>query len=200
MSEAAARVKINKLLDESEFPLIVLEVKSEDKNSIVGKEQTCKNTRSQNCRFVILSNGNQYHFWGLKHGNPHSVIAFLAPGSASDHREFSPDPQALIDEQIGDDYIVLTQRPNYAKEAAWRSAHEREDFIQADKLRYLRPYQLRAIHALQKAVSESNNRFLFEVATGTGKTLIDACLQYTVRAQNVDISNSLNFKSNSIVS
>ena len=44
-------------------PLIVLEAKSEDKNPLVGKEQVRKYARSQNCRFVILSNGNLHYFW-----------------------------------------------------------------------------------------------------------------------------------------
>ena len=46
------------LLNEKGFPFIVLEAKPEDKNPLVGKEQARKYARSQNCRFVILSNGN----------------------------------------------------------------------------------------------------------------------------------------------
>jgi len=46
------------LLDARGFPLIVLEAKSEDKNPLVGKEQARKYAKSQNCPFVILSNGN----------------------------------------------------------------------------------------------------------------------------------------------
>lgn len=46
------------LLDAKGFPLIVLEAKAEDKNPLVAKEQARKYAKSQNCRFVILSNGN----------------------------------------------------------------------------------------------------------------------------------------------
>ena len=46
------------LLDDKGFPLIVLEAKSEDKQPLAGKEQARKYAKSQNCRFVILSNGN----------------------------------------------------------------------------------------------------------------------------------------------
>ena len=46
------------LLDERGFPLIVLEAKSEEKNPLVGKEQARRYAKAQNCRFVILSNGN----------------------------------------------------------------------------------------------------------------------------------------------
>ena len=44
------------LLDEQSFPLVVLEAKAESKNPLIGKEQARKYARSQNCRFVILSN------------------------------------------------------------------------------------------------------------------------------------------------
>jgi type I site-specific restriction endonuclease len=43
----------------------VLEAKAEDKNPLVGKEQARKYAKSQNCRFVILSNGNLHYFWDL---------------------------------------------------------------------------------------------------------------------------------------
>ncbi len=41
-----------------------------DKTPLVGKEQARKYARSQNCRFVILSNGNLHYFWDLDRGNP----------------------------------------------------------------------------------------------------------------------------------
>ena len=44
------------LLNEKGFPFIVLEAKAEDKSPLVGKEQARKYAKSQNCRFVILSN------------------------------------------------------------------------------------------------------------------------------------------------
>src|SRR5450756_2690799 len=54
------------LLDTRGFPLIVLEAKSENRNPLVAKEQARKYARSQNCRFVILSNGN-LHYLSLIH-------------------------------------------------------------------------------------------------------------------------------------
>lgn len=67
------------LLDEQSFPLVVLEAKAEDKNPLIGKEQARKYARSQNCRFVILSNGNLHYLWDLKQGNPHIITRFPAP-------------------------------------------------------------------------------------------------------------------------
>lgn len=164
------------LLDTKGFPLIVLEAKSEDENPLVGKEQARRYARSLNCRFVMLSNGNLHYFWDLERGNPYIITAFPTPDSVDGYRKVTPNPQTLIDEQLADDYIVLTQRSGYASEAAWKNEAERPDFIQANKLRFLRPYQLKAIRALQRAVKEGSDRFLFEMATGTGKTLTAAAV------------------------
>jgi len=164
------------LLDAKGFPLIVLEAKAEDKNPLVGKEQARKYARSQTCRFVILSNGNLHYFWDLERGNPYLITSFPAPDSVMGYQKVSPNPQRLIEEQVGEDYIVLTQRPGYASEAAWKNEAERPGYIQANKLRFLRPYQLKAVHALQRAVKDGSDRFLFEMATGTGKTLTAAAV------------------------
>ena len=164
------------LLDEKGFPLLVLEAKAADKNPLVGKEQARKYARSQNCRFVILSNGNLHYFWDLDRGNPYVITSFPTPDSVSGYRTVTPNPRRLITEQVGDDYIVLTLRPGYQAEAGWKNEHERPTYIQANKLRFLRPYQLSAIHSLQSAVKGGKDRFLFEMATGTGKTLTAAAV------------------------
>lgn len=80
---------------------------------------------------------------GTRH-EPDSLVEFLAPGVT---------PADLpIDEGVSDDYIVLTQRPIYTSETAGRNEVERPDYIKADMLCFLRPYQLKAIHVLQQAV------------------------------------------------
>ncbi len=173
------------LLDAKGFPLIVLEAKAENKNPLVGKEQARRYARAQNCRFVILSNGNLHYFWDLERGSPYIITTFPRPESVTGYREVTPDPQRLAEERVSDDYIVLTQRPNYASEAAWKSEAERPIFIRAHKLRFLRPYQLNAVLALQRAVRDGNDRFLFEMATGTGKTLTAAAvIKLFLRSRN----------------
>lgn len=164
------------LLDDAGFPLVVLEAKSEDKNPLVGKEQARKYAKSQNCRFVILSNGNLHYFWDLEQGNPHIVTRFPSPDSIKGYHRFQPNPQRLITEPVGKDYIALTQMPGYAVEAGWNNAGERDAFIQKNRLRFLRDYQKRAVQAIQDAVAAGHSRFLFEMATGTGKTLTAAAV------------------------
>ena len=164
------------LLDEAGFPLVVLEAKSEDKNPLVGKEQARKYAKSQNCRFVILSNGNLHYFWDLEQGNPHIVTRFPAQDSIKSYHRFQPNPQRLITEPVSKDYIALTQMPNYAAEAGWNNPAERDAVILKNRLRFLRDYQKRAVQAIQDAVAEGHSRFLFEMATGTGKTLTAAAV------------------------
>jgi len=164
------------LLNEKSFPFIVLEAKGEDKSPLVGKEQARKYAKSQNCRFVILSNGNLHYFWDLERGNPYVITAFPTPTSVTGYQKTTPDPKRLIEEVVEDDYVVLTQRPNYATEAAWKNESERARFIEVNGLRFLRLYQKKAIYAIQQAIKKGGDRFLLEMATGTGKTLTAAAL------------------------
>lgn len=164
------------LLDERGFPLLVLEAKAEDKNPLIGKEQARRYARAKNCRFVILSNGNLHYFWDLERGNPYVITTFPRPGSVAGYQRVKPNPGRLTEERVGDDYIVLTQRPGYQSEAGWKNKIERADYIRTNKLRFLRPYQRKAVQCLQAAVKEGKDRFLFEMATGTGKTLTAAAV------------------------
>jgi type I restriction enzyme R subunit len=164
------------LLNEKSFPFIVLEAKAEDKSPLVGKEQARKYAKSQNCRFVILSNGNLHYFWDLERGNPYVITAFPTPTSVTGYQKNTPDSKRLIEEVVEDDYVVLTQRPSYATEAAWKNEGERARFIQVNGLRFLRPYQKKAIAAIQQAIKKGSDRFLLEMATGTGKTLTAAAI------------------------
>jgi len=164
------------LLDSRGFPLLVLEAKAESKNPLDGKEQARTYARSKNCRFIILSNGNMHYFWDLERGNPYVISKFPDPGSVTNYKRTTPNPRRLVEETVNEDYIALTQRPSYASEAGYVNEAERPAYIAANKLRFLRPYQLRGLHALQRSVNDGNDRFLYEMATGTGKTLLSAAV------------------------
>ena len=153
------------LLDENQFPLIVLEAKSENKNPLIGKEQARKYANAQHCRFVILSNGNLHYFWDLEHGNPYIITAFPGPSSIKGYKAYKPDPERLITEDIRIDYIAKTQMPDYADNPDWKDQDTREAFIHVNKLRFLRKYQIAAVLSIQEAVREGKTRFLFEMAT-----------------------------------
>lgn len=164
------------LLDEKGFPFVVLEAKSEDKNPLFGKEQARKYALAQNCRFVILSNGNIHYFWDLERGNPHIISKFPSLETIRGYAEFKPDKNRLVEEIVNEDYIVLTQKPDYKDDPSFKNEETRQRYIVENKLRFLRNYQLRAVKSIQNAVQEGRDRFLFEMATGTGKTLVAAAL------------------------
>ena len=159
------------LLDEKGFPLIVLEAKSEDKNPLAGKEQARKYARAQNCGYVILSNGNLHYLWDIEKSNPSIITKFPTQQSIKNYSAYKPQPDRLINEKISEDYIVLTQKPNYSQVPEYQDPNTREQFIQTNKLRFLRKYQGEAVCAIQDSVRKGNEQFPFEMATGTGKTL-----------------------------
>ncbi len=94
------------LLNEQGYPLVVLEAKAEEKNPLIGKEQARKYAKSQNCRFVILSNGNLHYFWDLQQGNPYVIARFPTPDSIQGYTRFQPSPQRLCDEPLDTNYIA----------------------------------------------------------------------------------------------
>lgn len=164
------------LLDDRGFPIAVLEAKSEKYDPLVGKEQARRYARSQNVRFVILSNGNLHYFWDLQQGNPVLITEFPKPDSFTSYHAFNPNPEALVIEKVETNYVAVTQNPSYRSDPRWTDAGQREAFVKDAELKFLRPYQIRAVAALQEAVSKGQTRFLFEMATGTGKTLTAAAV------------------------
>jgi type I restriction enzyme R subunit len=164
------------LLDDKGFPFIVLEAKKEEVNPLSAKEQARNYAHSQNCRFVILSNGNQHYFWDLTSGNPNIISRFPSPETVTGYSTFRPNPQALINETVKDDYIALTQKPDYYHDPRFVDETSRKAYIFENKLSFLRKYQVRAIERIQEEVKTGSDRFLFEMATGTGKTLTAAAV------------------------
>lgn len=164
------------LLDEKGFPLVVLEAKSEEKHALAGKEQARKYAQAQQCRFIILSNGNSHYFWDTQRGNPQPITKFPSPRSFERYSKFTPNPQALTRETVETDYIALTQKPEYKDDPSWKDEATRERYVQDNNLRFLRDYQLKAIRSIQASVKQGRDRFLFEMATGTGKTLVSAAV------------------------
>jgi type I restriction enzyme R subunit len=164
------------LLDAQGFPLVVLEAKAESKNPLIGKEQARKYAKAQNCRFVILSNGNLHYLWDLSQGSPHIITRFPAPDAIKGYSKFTPDATRLASENVPLDTIARTQMPAYDQEAGWKNEAEQDKFIHKNRLRFMRAYQQRAAQALQAAVKDGSTRFLFEMATGTGKTLTAAAV------------------------
>lgn len=164
------------LLDDKGFPFIVLEAKKEDIHPLAAKEQARQYALSQNCRFIILSNGNQHYLWDLQIGNPNIITTFPTPETVIGYSSFKPNKETLINETVKEDYVAITQKPDYYLDPRWLDEAQRKDYLEDNKIRLLRKYQVRAIERIQEDIKSGKNRFLFEMATGTGKTLTAAAI------------------------
>jgi len=164
------------LLDEKGFPFVVLEAKKEEKDPFDGKEQARRYAQSQNARFVLLSNGNLHYFWDLERGNPEIITEFPTQESLLHRLEFTPDNKRLADDKVESDYIATTQNPNFKDDPRYKDETTKAQYLYDEGLRVLRPYQLKAIQALQRSAEAGSDRFLFEMATGTGKTLVSGAV------------------------
>lgn len=132
------------LLDDRGFPVCVLEAKRENIHPLTGKEQARDYAKGQNARFVILSNGVSHYLWDTESGNP-EIITDFPTQEALQHREtYKPNTQDLADETVTNEYLSTEYK--------------------------LRDYQVEAIHSIQNAAKQGKTRYLFEMATGTGKT------------------------------
>src|SRR5688572_11069750 len=174
------------LVDSNNKPYCVLEAKKESLHPLIAKEQARKYANSVGAQFIILSNGIVHYLWDLKKGNPKPIYTFPSAVEIGAIKHWNPDRQGLVNEVVDKDYIVTVQMPDYAQRPGWNgSIDTSKDFIWSNGLRFLRKYQLNAIKALQNAVSKGKDRFLFEMATGTGKTLTSAAvIRLFLRTQN----------------
>lgn len=164
------------LLDTDGRPLVVVEAKKESIDPLSAKEQARNYARNVNARFVILSNGNIHYFWDTKHGNPDTISRFPTQDSITQYEKYVPNPLELANTKLDENYIIESQMPNFANDPDFQDELKRKEFLKNNKLKQMRPYQVGAIKALQTAALENKNRFLFEMATGTGKTLISAAV------------------------
>ena len=84
--------------------------------------------------------------------------------------DFNPPRQEV--EEIDVSYIAQTQLPKFDQHPDYLDEKKRDEYLRNNKLRLLRDYQLGAIvRAVKSSISEGKDRFLLEMATGTGKPL-----------------------------
>ena len=165
------------LYDSSNFPLCVIEAKNEHKSPFDGKEQARRYANELNCRFAILSNGISHYLWDLKQGDP-VAVSEMPSQEALELRKNKHNPPRHESEkfEIGVDYIARTQLPTFDKHPDYINEPKRDQFLRTNKLRILRYYQLNALKSVQQGVANGKDRFLLEMATGTGKTLVSCAI------------------------
>lgn len=160
------------LLNDDGRPVAVVEAKREEIDPLNGKEQARAYAESLGVAHIFLSNGLVHYYWNLRQGNPVRVSRFLPLDQLGKAAEWSPDATRLAAETVDENYIAVSQ------DAAWLSYGEDERRLRMvnQKVRLLRDYQVAAVKALQQAASDTQHRFLFEMATGTGKTMLAAAI------------------------
>jgi type I restriction enzyme R subunit len=160
------------LLHTDQRPVAVTEAKRESIDPLTGKEQARGYAEGLGVSHIFLSNGLVHYYWNLRQGNPVKVSRFLPLEQLGKAAEWRPDPARLAAVTVDENYIAVSQ------DAAWLSYSpaDRAVMMVNKKIRLLRHYQVLGIRALQKAASILLFRFLFEMATGTGKTLLAAAI------------------------
>ncbi|NGX63648.1 MAG: Type-1 restriction enzyme R protein [Candidatus Anoxychlamydiales bacterium] len=164
------------LLDKDGSALVVVEAKKESIDPLSAKEQARNYARNVKARFIILSNGNIHYFWDTQYGNPETILRFPTQGSLSQYKTYIPNPTELSNSSVDENYIIESQMPAYSRDPAFQDENQRTTFLRNNSLKQMRTYQVQAIKSLQEAARNGNSRFLFEMATGTGKTLVSAAV------------------------
>lgn len=166
------------LLDDNSAPLLVLEAKRSQKHPLDGKEQAREYALSLRAKYIILSNGEIHFFWNLSKGNPEIITVFPTYESLVNNKALNASPQVLIDTIVDKYYIAKSQEPGLENTSAYKSGNDDVlfDYCMSRNLKVMRYYQLNAVKSIQAAIKEGKTRFLFEMATGTGKTLTAAAI------------------------
>lgn len=104
---------------------------------------------------------------------PQPISNFLSYKQLGEAEKWQPKPKEMAKMQIDENYIAISQDGNWNKHTK-----EKQNQLKKDKgIRILRDYQVQGVKALQLAYCKENKRrFLFEMATGTGKTLLCAAI------------------------
>lgn len=160
------------LLNSDRKPVAIVEAKRESMHPLDAKEQARDYAKAWGVRHIFLSNGILHYYWDLAQGNPTRVSHLLTLEQLGEASQWNPDPQKLINSQIDEHYIAVSQ------DSAWLNyPPAQRELVRINRnIKLLRDYQLDGVRALQKAYAKGQNRFLFEMATGTGKTLLSAAI------------------------
>lgn len=138
--------------------LCVVEAKREDLDPYDAKEQARGYAENLKAPFVILSNGREHWFWNYERADQRDAYRIERLPSQEDLervrlKNLQP-PRPLESEVISPDYI----------------RHLKHDLI-------LRRYQIRSMDEIARLFDAKGlHKFLLEMATGTGKTLLCAAL------------------------
>jgi type I restriction enzyme R subunit len=165
------------LLGDFSRPIAIIEAKREGINSLSSKKQARDYAESCNIWFIYLSNGDETYFWDIKEGSPTKVERFLTQKELIDlNNKEKLDKIELWNVDFDKSILAKEKMPYYFESDQYKNENTKFKFLKNNKLIELRDYQEDAIRAVINSASKGNNRFLLEMATGTGKTLTCAAI------------------------
>jgi type I restriction enzyme R subunit len=146
------------LLDKLGRVLCVLEAKREDHDPYDAKEQARGYAENLKAPFILLSNGREHWFWNFERADQRDAYRIERLPSREDLERLRlknlQPPRPLESEVINQDFLRALK-------------HDLK----------LRRYQIKAMDEIARLFDRDGRRkFLLEMATGTGKTLLCAAL------------------------
>lgn len=146
------------LKDRNGHALCVLEAKREDLDPYDAKEQARGYAENVHAPFILLSNGREHWFWNYARADEQDAYRIERLPSRADLERLRlknlQPPRPLLTEALGPDYL-RSCKPDVT----------------------LRRYQIKAMDEIARHFDrERRRKFLLEMATGTGKTLLCAAL------------------------
>lgn len=164
------------LLDNTNKPLVILEAKRESINPLSAQNQAKEYAKSKNCKYIILSNGDIHYFWNLKTGSKEAISSFPKLEELVEKinydEEFEKGRTKLLNYAFDKHLIAESQVEGLLSNKEYLK--DRDAYCKSHKLISLRDFQLEALYKMRESIEQGNTRFLFEMATGTGKTLVAA--------------------------
>jgi len=171
------------LLNNESRAIALVEAKRESIDPLDAKEQAREYARGKHIRHIFLSNGNVHYYWDLEYGEPTIISKFLSIGQLGEAIKWTPNPEQMAEQVIDGNYIAVSQDPKWLK----YTDSQRKEAKTNKGIRELRDYQVKAANKLKKDFVDGKRRFLFEMATGTGKTLLSAAIiKMFIRSNNAD--------------
>lgn len=151
--EAAADGRADYLLKDAQGrPLAVIEAKRFSIEPTLAQQQAKAYAESISAPFIFLSNGEVHYFWDYRYDSSRPIDSLYSREDLQRRDKLHKISKSL-------DEVSIPSK-----------------FIHFNKELEVRPYQVRAIKAVDKAIEDGKRRILIEMATGTGKTLTIAII------------------------
>ena len=138
-------------------PLCVIETKRFGKDPYGAKDQTLPYAKGLGAPFIILSNGREHYFWDYGDGDARPIMGLPSQADLETRANLKHHRKGTLQE-------TLNALPY--PETFWFRGEQAQ----------ARRYQLDCLVEAEKALVSGRRRMLFEMATGTGKTLTIAML------------------------